>query len=721
MEHLLCDEELRRRRPSMARVKWLGFDHDSNGEYERGSIQEYPLRRGWTAIEIDDLKKCKLPSHRSLKDSLAMLQSWMSLGLMECFFGQPFASSLFVSQVGNTEFFHTKHLRGYIDDWQTRKLPSFPRLVMLMFEGCITDALDEAQSWNHQLVLTQRLYKDRSLFADRALFDSVIRLTTLVGEALQALAERFPTSRSRFAMGYEWFISDGNEQRLHTQLERQGWCPSIYRILIKGLRMPLSLLEYASLVRPADADLRMHERCSLHDCVGYNLDNKTYRTEHIFKGCQCKPFLLPSLLKTRDILLDNDVPLINGDVLLQRSSAEGSVSRAGSGLRYVAFSHIWSDGLGSCTEDGLPRCQVEALCNMAMEVGNTSQFWIDSLCIPRDVRTRKRAISQMAKTYRNACATIVLDNRIKTCSAQDTKEEIMLTLASSVWQRRLWTLQEGALSNRMYFKLADSFLHDGTLLDNAGPEAYKPIIRNCISHLDNISAWALVGDVTIGAMQRNISHRTSSTHDDEALAMASLLNLDVSDISRLLDVDGEERMIRFWSMVPSIPRGIVILGGARIKQEPFQWAPRSLMSREDQGSMDKRDGSAKSTSMGLLATWYIYTVTKGVLVNLAVDQAHFYNAQTSAVLTVYPDKERTVEPFHCHVDAILCLDSLPVSDRETAGVVLSFVKTSGRRKVYKYEKLCPVCLHDNEPAEFIRFLKQEEQTVTGAMEELVIS
>ncbi len=712
------EEELRRRRSSIPKVEWLGFDHDSARVYERGSIQEYLLRRGWTATEISDLKQGQLPGRRSVEASLAMLQSWMTLGLMECFFAQPFSSSLFVSELGKKKIFSTEHLRDYIDDWQNHSMPSFPHLVTPTYEGCITDSLDEAVSWNNLLVPAQHMYKERSLYSDRSLFDSVMRLTTLVGEALQALAERFPASQERFALRYEWFITVGNQERLHAQLKSQGWCPSIYRVLTKGLHMPSSLVEYASIVDPADMHLRMHERCSTHDCIGHNVDNKTYKTRHIFEGCQCKPFLFPSFSKTQAILLDDDVPLINGNVLLRSSLAEGSVCRASLGLPYVTFSHIWSDGLGSCTEDGLPQCQVQALYNMAMEVGKTPRFWIDSLCIPRDSQARRRAISQMAKTYRHAHATIVLDDRIKQCSTGNSKEEIMLHLASSVWQRRLWTLQEGALSRNMHFKLADSFLQDGKLLDGVGSEVYRPVIRNCVSHLDNITAWALQGDVTIGALQRNISHRQSSKLDDESLAMASLLNLNVS---YLPEVDGEERMMRFWSKVPSIPRDIIILGGAKIKQEPFRWAPRSLISKDDEGSIDKRDESGRTTPRGLLATWYIYSLGKRLPVNLADDQLHVYNAQTGAVLTVYPDQGSTVKPFHCHVDAILCLDKLPVGDRTTAGVVLSFVEKPGHPKIYKYEKVSEVCLHDDEPEHIIRLLQEKQLAVTGAVEEVIIS
>jgi len=121
--------------------------------------------------------------------------------------------------------------------------------------------------------------------------------------------------------------------------------------------MPSSLVEYASIVDPADMHLRMHERCSTHDCIGYNVDYKAYKTRHIFEGCQCKPFLFPSFPTTKEILLDDDVPLINGDVLLRSSFAEGSVCRASLGLPYVAFPHIWSDGLGSVQKTVCPNAK----------------------------------------------------------------------------------------------------------------------------------------------------------------------------------------------------------------------------------------------------------------------------------------------------------------------------------------------------------------------------
>jgi len=41
---------------------------------------------------------------------------------------------------------------------------------------------------------------------------------------------------------------------------------------------------------------------------------------------------------------------------------------------FVAFSHVWSDGLSSTTEDGLPACQVRWLLNNAREATQSSFF-----------------------------------------------------------------------------------------------------------------------------------------------------------------------------------------------------------------------------------------------------------------------------------------------------------------------------------------------------------
>ena len=80
------------------------------------------------------------------------------------------------------------------------------------------------------------------------------------------------------------------------------------------------------------------------------------------------------------------------------------------GGSYLAISHVWADGLGSTSEAGLPRCQVERLAALARSlVPESGAFWIDSLCVPRASDLRKTAIKAMGRTYKDAFAVLVLD------------------------------------------------------------------------------------------------------------------------------------------------------------------------------------------------------------------------------------------------------------------------------------------------------------------------
>jgi hypothetical protein len=102
-----------------------------------------------------------------------------------------------------------------------------------------------------------------------------------------------------------------------------------------------------------------------------------------------------------------------------------------SGTEFVAFSHVWSDGLGSVTERGLPRCQVVGLSKIAKAISGSTLFWIDALCVPKDPATRTAVITKMASTYNSASVTLVLDAGIRKCSFTRPLEEIIIRVLSS--------------------------------------------------------------------------------------------------------------------------------------------------------------------------------------------------------------------------------------------------------------------------------------------------
>lgn len=126
-------------------------------------------------------------------------------------------------------------------------------------------------------------------------------------------------------------------------------------------------------------------------------------------GCHCE-MISPPLSDVDDALRDWTILVMSGPGLLKLNSVPMvqaySPDRP---LEFVAFFHVWSDGLGSTTEAGIPKCQVEFLMETSLQAAGTPMFWIDSLCVPKIRETRILVISMMSETYRAASATVVLD------------------------------------------------------------------------------------------------------------------------------------------------------------------------------------------------------------------------------------------------------------------------------------------------------------------------
>lgn len=94
----------------------------------------------------------------------------------------------------------------------------------------------------------------------------------------------------------------------------------------------------------------------------------------------------------------------------------------------------------------------------------TSLFWLDTICFPckRPEATLERelrdlAIAKMRDTYGHITATLVLDAwLLSNSSAGMTDGEKMMRMFSCTWNSRLWTFQEGALPDSLYFQFMDT-------------------------------------------------------------------------------------------------------------------------------------------------------------------------------------------------------------------------------------------------------------------------
>ncbi|PBK91634.1 hypothetical protein ARMGADRAFT_968454 [Armillaria gallica] len=360
-------------------------------------------------------------------------------------------------------------------------------------------------------------------------------------------------------------------QLLRHQFSNLGWGEQGFEEMERVFTGGLAFSAYAMTCEPTIQN-------------GMTVDPTTYKPEHVTPGCSCE-YLKPSLDSICRFLDDNKVPVVffDGSDLQVRSA---------SGTPYVAISHVWADGLGSTTEEGLPRCQVERLAGLASKLIPDGAFWQDGLCIPEERVHRNLAIALMAETYADADKVLVLDGGLRTaCKVSSPKEECLLRIATSGWMQRIWTLQEGMLGHELHFEVMDGIIDcthfNGDSFVMARQVfpllAYREGDPSLLTYKRRLETppRCNVNDL-IGLLR----YRTTSKPQDEPVAISGLLGINTR---RLVDISlGPERMKDLFIQARELPRQLVLFGwmAPRLSLPNFTWAPISLNSILWPGSPD---------------------------------------------------------------------------------------------------------------------------------------
>ena len=463
MEHLFGTAELGTYQQYFTRIPWLGFDHDSNPP---AKLRDYPILRGWKAHEIEELKLERVVNHTA-EEALAMIQSWMSFGLVESVFDIKYPTSSFLTRANGSDIpvVHTFWLRQGLESWQKRFVVENTDAEAIEMQAiALRSILDEAQTWNLLLAdntKDQEKNVEPFILTQLPAFDSVMRLISLIVEAVWTAARLLPTRIERFALNYKWHVTAGNEAALLAQIKANGWCPSLFEGLLELNRAPSSFFEYMSHVKPNGQTESVHSACANGQCIAFR--SPQGYTPKDRSSCQGCTSFRPNMQSAQECLQSGGIPVIDSTSLVVSHKVSRDLKptsslkkQFGEGGGFVAFSHVWSDGLGSTTEEGLPLCQMQWLRDNATEAIQSNYFWIDTLCMPRQEDLRRKAIMLMADTYKSAEAVVVLDSRLHYYSSQDCLEERLLGLALSAWQQWLWTLQEGALARRLFLRYRES-------------------------------------------------------------------------------------------------------------------------------------------------------------------------------------------------------------------------------------------------------------------------
>ena len=595
MEHLLNDQDYADLKHELDDIPWLGFDHDSTKQYDTVILPSYPLLRGWSQESLDTLKLERTPL--SSLDELAMLQSWLFFGVWEAFLTRHLASKDFIFETAKGPVIRTRRLRGVIGYAESliskSDLEDNERWATLL-----RHALDTAQYWNRVLVVYRTPVSE--IKED---FDAIVQLTATCGETLKSIVELFPNEIRNTMPSYSFWLGNSKvEGKLHKRLEARGWCKSLFDYLINDTG--LCTAEYATLMNTNNASPLDHRSCSYNGCFARRVDPRNYLTRHTIDCRRCD-FRKPNVNSITLTYESGSFPLIDLDKIEGSQTISTDCVRSFQNCNdtpFVAISHVWSDGLCSDADTGLPACQVSSIKQLAALCKNESTscfhlIYIDTLCIPRDENIKKMAINTMARVYSTASIVLVLDSTLRTVDVgSSSAARVLLQLLTSPWNHRLWTLQEALLARELVFAFHDG-LYKAWDLWGRGNSIPTPIGYECRLKLGELLVKKHMNVVRIANLLRR---RSSSVPEDEFLAVASLLEI---PIEPLTSKEGEDRCCEFWTLLKHVPRSIVFQVQEKISIEGFRWAPRSLMGSKATSTM-RADGDAIVTAThGLRGTY----------------------------------------------------------------------------------------------------------------------
>ncbi|KAL8974381.1 MAG: hypothetical protein Q9197_001376 [Variospora fuerteventurae] len=279
---------------------------------------------------------------------------------------------------------------------------------------------------------------------------------------------------------------------------------------------------------PCHASQNDHEQCSWDGCVGNNVREASYKTQHVQQICSCNS-IGPDPRQLHQLVRNNAIPLIELNIVSGQPRIK--LVPAQLGTKYVTLSHVWAGGLGNFKENRLPICQLLRLYDLLNRLdnfrpsspgpllfqfqqaawftlttrtllgtwallntawlrvwdfiaqvvrGNNSideaklcrpmYFWMDTLCVPVDPQEsplRRKAIGNMALIYAAGQRCLVLDPELQHISMQGlTLTQLNAHVLCSTWLTRSWTFQEAKLSREWYAQFEDG-LYNPNCTENA--------------------------------------------------------------------------------------------------------------------------------------------------------------------------------------------------------------------------------------------------------------
>ncbi|KAL2840676.1 hypothetical protein BJY01DRAFT_218215 [Aspergillus pseudoustus] len=597
----------------------------SSEAYDGLDFLTYPERSGW---DIDRLLNGDF-SGRPTEETAAFLQNWLFFGVLWEVFG-PITKGAKANYVQPQE--GTEHGVISVASLDERML----ELSSFIASYVQSAGLESGQIMGHRIETSlrtvSRFCRIATCNGDPRPGFAIWPLTPEIDLSVRVLSQRlawtFSTSGVNIILSSSTsFLQFPCAWLPLARMHKAGWCPSEVS-MVEETFTSASAHYVSQMERPPAAVQRKHPDCTSKLCLARQLNEETYRTAHTTDECDCQHYG-PVMDEVVSIISAGGIPLLSITPTRKEPFLKVEVEKYTEGKKYIAFSHVWSDGLGNPTANTLPLCQLHRLGDLldglvsgisSLDLvnrlafkelwkkkfhGPSLLFWMDTMCIPvaeelKDLRTK--SIKSMKAVYERAFRVLVLDSDIQGCSSADYTQAFM-RIRMSAWMRRLWTLNEGVLAYQLVVKFGDGFLDVQEANEKHQKEAYgsepantKGTFGNPMRDADSFH-WKfrllrinVISDPDPRMVRRTTQsivspeakrcfaimeafsaalYRTTSKEKDEMLCFASLIGWDTTLIKGL---EFEDHMHALLSTERQLPQGMLFLAGPRMSQPGWRWA-----------------------------------------------------------------------------------------------------------------------------------------------------
>jgi hypothetical protein len=362
-----------------------------------------------------------------------------------------------------------------------------------------------------------------------------------------------------------------------------------------------------------------HSACTADSCKSDNINMNEYKQQHVDGNCNCEDLVPNQAWENMLAIVERGgIPLVR----LRTNSAtldseyEFEVLPASSNIKYVAYSHVWSDGRGNVGGNGLFACQWRRLQddaqktqekdsdNYSTPLAEMVPFWIDTFCVPRGAdqkvaELRQKAISMMPEIYRGADVVLVLDSALEGAGDMSILE-FGMRVKFSGWSRRVWTLHEGAVARNVMFRIAKGLVDlrltnyqmarakyphrvgdKWQILQGIEEQYIHAVLQGCLM----INRWSSSANLIFFKTWRELQKRTTSLDNDRYLVLG-IINQVSKELLMELQRSEEDKsnpeaakrakLKSILLSTPVIPQSVVFSFDERFPELGMHWAPSAI-------------------------------------------------------------------------------------------------------------------------------------------------